>query len=115
FAANLPSGTGGVTVASPPGDFQPTATNGSCKTVSYPKLESNVFWHNSAHYIGVGALSPHFQQNVVSLFNAFTHTAVASQPSADSSTTTSGSTTITGGTGACVSGTQYWDIGVRGD
>ena len=115
LAANLPSGTGGVNVVCPPGHFQTTATNGSCKTVSYPKLENNVFWHNSAHYIGVGALSPQFQQNVVSLFNAFTHTAVASQPSADSSTTTSGSTTITGGTGACVSGTQYWDIGVRGD
>ena len=115
LAANLPSGTGGVNVVCPPGHFQTTATNGSCKTVSYPKLENNIFWHNSSYYIGVGALSPQFQQNVVSLFNAFTHTAVASQPSADSSSTTSGSTTITGGTGACVSGTQYWDIGVRGD
>ncbi|PYT76704.1 MAG: hypothetical protein DMG40_25610 [Acidobacteria bacterium] len=115
LAANLPSGTGGVNVVCPPGHFQTTATNGSCRTVSYPKLENNIFWHNGSFYIGVGALSPQFQQNVVSLFNAFTHTAVASQPSADSSSTTSGSTTITGGTGACVSGTQYWDIAVRGD
>jgi hypothetical protein len=112
--ANLPAGTG-VNVVCPPGHFQTTANNGTCRSVSYPKLENNIFWHNSSHYIGVGALSAQFQQNVVSLYNAFTHTAVASQPAAGSSSTVSGSTTITGGTGACVSGTQYWDIGVRGD
>ena len=114
LAANLPSGTSGVTVICPQGHFQTTATNGSCKTISYPKLENNVFWHNSSYYIGVGAFSPQFQQNVVSLYNAFTGSAVASQPKATSQSGTT-SVTITGGTGACVSGTQYWDIGVRGD
>ncbi|MBA0083381.1 MAG: hypothetical protein HRJ53_00135, partial [Acidobacteria bacterium Pan2503] len=116
--ANLPPPTpGALTLVCPPGHFQTSATSptASCRTVSYPKLENNIFWHNSSYYIGVGALSPQFQQNVVSLFNAFTHTAIASQPATDSSSTVSGSTTITGGTGACVSGTQYWDIGVRGD
>ena len=113
--ANLPSTPGAINIVCPPGHFQTTANNGTCRTVSYPKLENNIFWHNSSYYIGVGALSPQFQQHVVSLFNAFTHTAIASQPAADSSSTVSGSTTITGGTGACVSGTQYWDIGVRGD
>ena len=109
--ANLPTS---VNLICPPGHFQTTAANGSCKTVSYPKLENNVFWHNSSFYIGVGALSPQFQQHVVSLFNAFTHTAITSQPAADATTGTT-SQTITGGTGACVTGTQYWDIGVRGD
>ncbi len=63
----------------------------------------------------MGALSPTYQQNIVSIFNSFTHSAVASQSRTDAITTTSGSATITGGTGACVTGTQYWDIGVRGD
>ncbi|MGB7846869.1 MAG: choice-of-anchor D domain-containing protein, partial [Candidatus Acidiferrum sp.] len=113
LAANLPAT---LTVTCPPGHFQGTAaTNGSCKTVSYPKLENNIFWHNATLYIGVGALSPAFQQHIVSIFNSFTHTAVTSQPVADAITTTGGSATITGGTGACVANTQYWDIGVRGD
>jgi hypothetical protein len=116
LAANLPSGTGGVTVTCPPGHFQPgtPANNGSCKTVSYPKLENNIFWRNSSLYIGVGALSPQFQQHVISLFNSFSHTAVTSQPRTGATTGTA-SVMITGGTGACVSGTSYWDIGVRGD
>ena len=112
LTANLPTS---VNVICPPGHFQTTATNGSCRTVSYPKLENNVFWHNGSYEIGVGALSAQYQQNIVSLFNGFTGSAVASQPAADAITTVSGSGTITGGTGACVSGTQYWDIGVRGD
>ncbi|MGB7844899.1 MAG: hypothetical protein WBL63_04735, partial [Candidatus Acidiferrum sp.] len=113
LAANLPTT---LTVTCPPGHFQPgtSATNGSCKTVSYPKLENNIFWHNASFYIGVGALSPAFQQNVISLFNSFAHSAVTSQPAADATTGTT-SVTITGGTGACVTGTQYWDIGIRGD
>jgi hypothetical protein len=120
LAANLPNGTTGVTVVCPPGHFQPgtSATNGSCKSVSYPKLENNIFWHNGTLYVGVGPLSPQYQQNIVSLFNSFTHTAVANQPKADAITPVPGAGTslmVTGGTGACVSGTQYWDIGVRGD
>jgi hypothetical protein len=105
-------------VICPPGHFQGTgtaaATNGSCRRVSYPKLENNIFWHNSSYKIGVGALSPQYQQNIISLLN-MSGSAVTSQPAADAITTVSGSATITGGTGACVSTTQYWDIGVRGD
>ena len=112
LAANLPST---LTVVCPAGHFQTTAANGSCKSVSYPKLENNIFWRNGTFYIGVGALSPTYQQNIVSIFNSFTHSAVTSQSRTDAITTTSGSATITGGTGACVTGTQYWDIGVRGD
>ena len=51
-------------------------------------------------YIGVGALGTGTlnQQNVVSLYNAFTNTPAASQTA----------------TGQCPTA-SYWDIGVRGD
>jgi Bacterial Ig domain/Abnormal spindle-like microcephaly-assoc'd, ASPM-SPD-2-Hydin len=75
------------------------ATDGTCRTASYPLLANNIFWQNSAYYIGVGALSPAFQQHVVTLYNAFTNTAAANQPA----------------TGTCAAGASYWDIGVRGD
>src|SRR5207248_1626302 len=65
------------------------------------KLENNIIYHNSSYYIGVGALGTGVlnQQNVVALYNAFTGTVTANQTT----------------TGACVTGTSYWDIGVRGD
>ncbi len=44
-------------------------------------------------------MSPQYQQNVVTLYNAFTNTPAPSQAS----------------TGACPSAVSYWDIGVRGD
>jgi len=98
LAANLPPA---VTVVCPAGHFQgTTANNGSCKSVSYPRLENNIFWQNSSFYIGVTTASPNptYQQNLISLFNS-NGSAITSQAT----------------TGACVSGTQYWDIGVRGD
>jgi len=99
FSANLPG-----TVVCPAGHGNGGTgadglTNGYCRSISYPVLDNNLFWQNSTYYIGVGALSPQFQQNVVSLYNAFTTTPAASQTF----------------TGACTSGTSYWDIGVRGD
>jgi hypothetical protein len=88
-----------LTVTCPSGHFSgTTATNGACKSVSYPKLENNIIWQNSSYYIGVGALSPAFQQNVVTLYNSFTSNAAPNQTT----------------TGACVA-RSYWDIGVRGD
>src|SRR4029077_2296283 len=88
-----------LTVTCPQGHYQGnTATNGTCKSFSYPKLENNIIWQNSSYYIGVGALSAQFQQNVVSLYNAFTSTQAPNQAT----------------TGACVA-RSYWDIGVRGD
>ena len=91
--------TGAITC--PNGHYQPgtSATNGTCTKVSYPVLQNNLFWQNRSFNIGVGALSPQYQQNVVSLFNAFSETAAPNQAS----------------TGACPSGVSYWDIGVRGD
>jgi hypothetical protein len=88
--ANLPST---VTVTCPTG-------HPSCRSVSVPKLENNIIWHNSSYYIGVGALGGGTlnQQHVVALYNAFTGSAPTSQAV----------------TGACVPA-SYWDIGVRGD
>jgi hypothetical protein len=111
LVANLPA-----TVTCPPNHFAPgtSATNGTCTKYSYPLLENNIFWQNSAYYIGVGALSAQYQQNVVSLYNAFTSTLAPNQPQADATTAHGSGATITGGTGACVAA-SYWDIGARGD
>ncbi|HEY3620344.1 MAG TPA: hypothetical protein VGK96_26330, partial [Candidatus Sulfotelmatobacter sp.] len=44
--ANLPA-----TVTCPPNHYQgTTASNGTCRTFSYPLLENNIFWQNSAYY-----------------------------------------------------------------
>jgi hypothetical protein len=88
--ANLPSA---VTVTCPTG-------HPNCRSLSIPKLENNIIWHNSSYYIGVGGLGAGTlnQQHVVALFNAFTGTTAPSQTT----------------TGACVTA-SYWDIGVRGD
>jgi hypothetical protein len=108
--ANLPA-----TITCPAHHYQgATATNGTCRTFSYPYLANNVFWQNSAYYIGVGALSPAFQQNVVTLYNAFTATPAPTQPQPGATTANGAGVTITGGTGACVSA-NYWELGVRGD
>jgi hypothetical protein len=99
LTANLPTtGATAVTVTCPPGHFTGlSATNGNCRTFSIPKLENNVIWHNSSYNITVGALSPAFQQNVVTLVNAF-----AGAPPSQATT------------GQCVT-SSFWDIGVRGD
>jgi hypothetical protein len=91
------------------------ASKGNCTVASVPELYNNLIWQNSAYYIGVGATSPTFQQNVVSLYNAFTTTLAPSQPTADALSANGVGSIISGGTGACVPGASYWDIGVRGD
>jgi Abnormal spindle-like microcephaly-assoc'd, ASPM-SPD-2-Hydin len=109
--ANLPS-TG---VVCPANHYtSATAAKGNCGVASVPELYNNLIWQNSAYYIGVGALSNAFQQNVVSLYNAFTTTLAPTQPSADSTAANGVGRIITGGTGACLAA-SYWDIGVRGD
>jgi Bacterial Ig domain len=108
--ANLPA-----TVTCPAGHYAGgSATNANCRKISYPLLANDVFWQNSAYYMGVGALSPAFQQNVVSLYNAFTSTLAPSQPQTDQTTANGNGSIITGGTGSCVNA-SYWEIGVRGD
>jgi hypothetical protein len=114
--ANLPTT---VTVRCPTGHYTGTGngTNGNCRSYSVPLIYNDVFWQNRSFDIGVGSIGPGTlnQQNVVTLYNAFTNTPVASQPQADATTANGNGTIITGGTGACVPGVSYWDIGVRGD
>jgi hypothetical protein len=115
---NSPQLTSSLTTGAvhcPTGHYQGgTSTNGTCTKFSYPKLENNVFWQNSAYNIGVGALSAAYQQHIVTLYNAFTTTPAPTQPQADATAAHGSGVTITGGTGACVA-RSYWDIGVRGD
>ncbi|MGE5319522.1 MAG: hypothetical protein ACM3KD_05025 [Hyphomicrobiaceae bacterium] len=111
LTANLSALPGGLAAVQCPSGHP------NCTTASYPLLYNDVFWQNRAFYIGVGALGAGTlnQQNVVALYNAFTGTPAPSQPSADATAPNGGGVVITGGTGACVPGTSFWDIGVRGD
>jgi len=86
-----------------------------CTAISYPYLANDVFWQNRAFYIGVGALSATYQQNIVTLYNAFGNTPASNQPQLGASTANGNGAVVTGGTGACTPGASYWDIGVRGD
>jgi hypothetical protein len=85
----------------------------NCDLFSNPALFNNVIWQNRSYYVGVGALSPQYQNNIVTLFNA-SGTAAPNQPQADATTANGAGSIITGGTGACPAA-SYWDIGVRGD
>ncbi|HET6208477.1 MAG TPA: IPT/TIG domain-containing protein, partial [Terracidiphilus sp.] len=106
--ANLPA-----SITCPPGHGTGTA----CRNYSVPVLYNDVFWQNRSFYIGVGPLGAGTlnQQNVVALYNAFTTSQVTTEPTANATTPNGGGVIISGGTGACVPGTRYWDIGVRGD
>jgi len=78
----------------------PTGQPG-CQGFSNPVLKNNLIWQNRSFEIGVGNLGQGTlnQQNLVSLFNAFTGTAAPVQTAS----------------GQCTPGVSYWDIGVRGD
>jgi hypothetical protein len=110
-----------ATITCPAGFSAPGSStiNGSCRSVSYPHLHNNVIYGNESTYVAVGSLSPQFQQNVVTLYNAFTNSPVGTVPTTAGTTANGAGVIVTGGTGAClVSGSnagQYWDIGVRGD
>jgi hypothetical protein len=91
LTANLPA-----TITCPAGHYAgTTANNGTCRRVSYPLLANDVFFQNRPFHISVGSLGTGTlnQQNVVALVPTLNQTA----------------------TGQCVSGSSYWDIGVRGD
>jgi hypothetical protein len=76
-----------------------TTDGNNCAASSIPYLANDLFWQNRAFYVGVGALSARYQQNVISIYNAFTGTAPASQTA----------------TGQCANTSSFWDIGARGD
>jgi hypothetical protein len=84
----------GLAITCPPGHT-------FCTGFSNPLLQNNVIWQNRSFEIGItGAGSGNVnQQNLVSLFDAFTGAAAPVQAAS----------------GACNSGVSYWDIGVRGD
>ncbi len=94
------------------------ANHPGCTSFSNPYLANDIFWQNRSFFIGVGALSAQYQQNIVSLYNASFNGAMAaqapSQPATPSSAANGSGSVVTGGTGACPAA-SYWDIGVRGD
>jgi Abnormal spindle-like microcephaly-assoc'd, ASPM-SPD-2-Hydin len=70
-------------------------TNGSCRKYSVPVLTNDIVWHNRSFNISVGKMGDGTlnQQNVVALLPTLNQTS----------------------TGQCVTSSNYWDIGVRGD
>ena len=110
----LTSSLAGLPLICPPGHG---TIGSSCRNYSVPRLYNDVFWENRSFYIGVGSLGAGTlnQQNVVALYNSFTGTRAPSEPTTDGTTANGNGLIVTGGTGACVPGVSYWDIGVRGD
>jgi hypothetical protein len=101
-----------TSVTCPSGHASGTLLNGDCKQVSYPFLANNIFWQNRAFHLEVGGTTTggtDYQQSLVTLHPTL------NQPSTRSTTASLNGSIITGGTGACVDGATYWDIGVRGD
>ncbi|HYM05341.1 MAG TPA: DUF1565 domain-containing protein [Terriglobales bacterium] len=85
----------GLTIKCPFGSQYP------CTGFSNPRFDNNIITQNRSFFIGVGShgTGQQNQQNVVTLFDAFSGAAAPVQ------------TTF----GQCTSGVSYWDIGVRGD
>jgi hypothetical protein len=109
--ANLPAQITCPALYIAPGTPQ---VNGTCRSVSYPRLRNDVIYNNSPYYVAVGALSPQFQQNVVALYNGLTNTPAPSAATTAATTANGTGAIVTGGTGACLN-RSFWDIGVRGD
>jgi hypothetical protein len=94
--------------AQPGGGLTCPAGHANCGAFSNPYLANDLIWQNRTFFIGVGTKQqPQFQQNLVTLYNSVFTGGVPS---------TTG-TPLTGqtSTGQCVTGSSYWDIGVRGD
>jgi len=104
-----------LTAAYPAGGLTCPPTHAGCAGYSNPYMANDLIWQNRSYYLAVGALSNAYQQNILALYNAVTGTPVAGQPSADATTASGNGVIITGGTGACVPGSTYWDLGYRGD
>jgi len=103
--ANSPQLIGGLPTT--PALKCPT-NNPGCARFSNPYLANDLIWQNRTFFIGVGtSVQSAYQQNLVTLFNSVFSSGVPS---------TTG-TALTGqtSTGQCVTGSSYWDIGVRGD
>ncbi len=95
-SSNLTATFAGLTITCPAG-------KPNCTKISTPYMANDVFWQNRTYFIGVGALSANYQQNIVTLYNSNFSGTTATVPTSQS------------GTGACMGDSTYWDIGVRGD
>ena len=86
----------GLTITCPSG-------HSGCTGFSNPILFGDIIWQNRSFYIGVGSrgTGTQNQQDLVSLYTAFTTTLAPAQTT----------------TGACAASpaVTYWDVGVRGD
>ena len=85
------------------------ALNANCRQVSYPLLSNDIFWQNRAFHLEVGNSQAKYLQSIVTLAPSL------NQSSTPATTASLNGQVVTGGTGACVNGASYWDIGVRGD
>jgi hypothetical protein len=108
LSANITQLPSTTPVVCPPGHYTgASATSGTCVAYSYPLLANNILWQNASFQVGVGALSAQYQQAIVTIYNStFTGALGASVGTAIGTQTA---------TGQCVSGSSYWDLGVRGD
>jgi len=84
--------------------LRPCCHQWTCTHISYPFLRNDVIWQNRSFRVGVGALSPQYQQHIVTLFNASGSTAASQAghrrlPSAVRATGTSACAATTGPTG----------------
>jgi FtsP/CotA-like multicopper oxidase with cupredoxin domain len=95
----------GLTITCPAGQTPATG----CRSYSNPILGNNILWQNRSFYIGISGAGTgtQNQQNLVSLYDAFTSTLAPAQPSTGSCVAAPGSSPFPT--------TSYWDIGVRGD
>ena len=83
--------------------------DGDCRHASFPILYNNLIWQNRSFHLEVGATSGTYLQSIVTLQPSL------NQPSSGATMANGSGTIVTGGTGACVNGASYWDIGLRGD
>jgi len=91
-----------TTITCPTNHYAPggSANNGTCRQISYPLIENDLFWQNRTFNITVGGPAPgnQSQQNLVTLVPQLSQTYTGQ--------------CVAGGTGGSAA---YWDIGVRGD
>jgi hypothetical protein len=83
---------------------------------SIPLMLNDAIWQNRSFYIGVGtgfgpATAGQNQQHLVSLYNAAAQTGTQQATITGTGTAAGNQTT----TGACPTGSSFWEIGYRGD
>ena len=110
LTSGLPLDAAGTQVACPTGYGYGTGTalnDGTCRSVSLPRLANNVFWQNRPFHVEVtNATDPlQAQQKIITVVPSLNQTYTGQ-------VVTQGTYINAPGSGAAVS---YWDLGVRGD